>query len=226
MSVTYGALKTRAAVMLQDPNARTFTAGLISELLQSALIEVGRIAPEQFKEDLTPVANQMKYAVRSAAFVGAAIPEIEVKRVEVWNADTLPETFITSVPPSSNEAIRADSGWVLWGGELYLPTRTIKGLVGHEGDYVIRVWGYSPYVLPASDADVIAISKEVEQAALWFVRLEAIDLLLASRDLFTQWQTRSGNTDMSPAALMNQRSIAEQSWMRRSRSIARLRSDV
>lgn len=226
MSITYGALKTRIATVLQDPNARTFTDGLIEELILSALIELGRIAPEQFTEDLTPVANQLTYAVRSAAFSAVAVPEIEVKRVEVWDGSVAPEAFVSRVNPASRELGGQDSGWYVWGGELTLPTRVVAGLVGYESQYIIRLWGYSPYVLPVADADVIAISSEVEQAAIWFCRLEAIELLLASRDLFTQWQTRSGNTDMSPAALMNQKSIAEQAWARRSRAISRLRSEV
>lgn len=226
MSTTYGALKTRVATVLQDPNARTFTAGLIEELIQSALVEVGRIAPEVFTEDITPVADQLSYVVRTTDFAGEAQPEIEVMRVEVWDPTQTPDAFVSRIPPASREWGGQDSGWYVWNGELYLPTRVVKGLEGYEAQYVIRVWGYSPYVKPTADADVIAISSDVEQAVIWFCRLEAIDLLLASRDLFTQWQTRSGNTDMSPAGLMNQRSIAEQAWARRAKAIQRLRSEV
>lgn len=226
MSTTYGALKTRVATTLQDPNGKTFTDGLIEELIQSALVEVGRIAPEQFSEDLTPVANQLTYGVRLDDF-GGAVPEIEVMRVEVWDASQSPEAFVSKVEPAAHTTSGGqDSGWYYWGGSLYIPTRTALGLVGFEGDYVIRVWGYSPYVMPVDDADVISVSKDVEQAMLWFTRLEAIDLLLASRNLFTQWQVRSGNTDLTPAGLMNERSIAEQQWQRRSRAIQRLRSEV
>jgi len=226
MSTTYGTLKARVANVLQDPSAHTFTATMVNELIQSALIEVGRIAPEQFTEDLTPVANQIKYAVRSADFLAVAVPEIEVMRVEVWDASQSPDQFIMRVNPAGREWGGQDSGWYVWGGELYLPTRVVIGLVGHETEYVVRVWGYSPYVLPGDDADVIAISSDVEQALIWYIRLEAIDMLLASRDLFTQWQTRSGNTDLTPAGLMNQRSLAAQEWRSRSRALTRLRSEV
>lgn len=226
MSTTYGALKTRVATNLQDPNGLTFTDGLVEELILSALVEVGRIAPEQFTEDLTPVANQFVYPIRSDDFSGEAVPEVEVMRVEVWDASVEPERFIQRITPASRDIVAGDTGWYVWNGELYLPSRSVRGLIDYEANYVIRVWGYSPYVTPVADDDVIAVSTEVQQAMIWFCRLEAIDLLLASRDLFSQWQTRSGNTDMSPAALMNQRSIAEQAWQRRSRAIARLRVEV
>jgi len=226
MSTTYGALKTRIATALQDPSARTFTAALVAELIQSALVEVGRIAPEQFTEDLTPVENQIAYAVRNAAFDGAAVPEIEVMRVEVWDASQSPDQFVSRVAPAAREQGGQDSGWYVWGGTLYLPTRVVSGLVGYEAEYVVRLWGYSPYVPPSDDADVVAVSSEVEQAMVWYIQLAALDMLLASRDLFSQWQTRSGNTDMTPAGLMNQRSLAAQEWRSRSRAISRLRSEV
>lgn len=227
MSITLGELKTRISVALQDPNGRTFTASLVTELVTSALVEVSRIAPEQFVEDLTPVENQLSYQLRSAEFSADPVDEIEVQRVEVWDASTAPDTFIQWVNTAAGEPARGgDSGWSVWNGDLTLPTRTVRGLVGHELDYVIRVWGYSPYVIPTAADAVINMSPAVTQAAVWYAKLEAIDMLLASRDLFTQWQTRSGNSDITPAGLMNQRSIADNAWRIKSRSIARLRSEV
>lgn len=310
MSTTFGQLKNRVSVNLQDPSQLTFTEPLVEELVQSALVEVGRIAPEQFTEDLTPVENQLSYTPRADAFsavtltgltgqnsddlfdsvahglqdaqavtftsltggsglsltttyyvvsseddtfqlatsvggtavsfgsdvtdatlqlvgTGDAVPELEVMRVEVWDPTQDPEQFIYRVNPATSEYSRGqDSGWVLWGGTLTLPTRVVRGLQGYEDTYVIRIWGYSPYVHPVADSDVIAISKEAEQAMLWHCRFEALEMMLASRDLFSQWQTRSGNSDMSPAALQNQKSVAEAAWQRRARSIGRLRSEV
>jgi len=147
-------------------------------------------------------------------------------RVEVWDTTQDPERFIYRVQPASQEYYSADSGWVLWGGVLRLPSRVVSGLVGYDTSYVIRVWGYSPYVPPLSNNDVIGVSNEVEQAMLWHVRYEALEMLTASRDLYTQWQTRSGNTDTSLAGLNQQKSFAEQTWVRRSRAITRLRSEV
>lgn len=308
MSITFGELKTRVSVALQDPDERTFTDALVEELIQSALVEVGRIAPEQYSEDLTPILNQITYQLRyspvdvdvtgaaatdlltstghslqagerirfteltggtglsinttywvissgltandfkvSLTLGGSAvnfttdvtagawlrlgtvdaIPEIELTRVEVWDPTTNPDTFVMKVPQGALQPEAGqDAGWVVWGGILYLPTRIVQSLDEYIGEYVIRVWGYSPYLKPDAEADIIAVSSEVQQAMVWYIRVEAIDMLLASRDLFTQWQTRSGNTDISPAQLMNQRSIAEQMWTRRSRQLARLRSGV
>ena len=222
MSTTFGTLKTRVSALLQDPDLKTFTEPMTEDLILAALAELGRIAPEQFTEDLTPVANQLTYPLRNADFNSALVPEIELVRVEVWDASQSPEAFIYSVPKSSFGS-GADSGYYVWNGNLTLPTRTVKNLVGYEADYVIRVWGYSPYVAPDSDGDVIDVSTEVEQAMLDFIWYEALKQLVGSRNLFTQWQTRSGNTDMSPAALMSERNYAGEEWRRKSRAIARLR---
>jgi hypothetical protein len=119
-----------------------------------------------------------------------------------------------------------DGGWYTWNGSLYLPTRAVRGLVGYELDYLIKVWGYSPYATPSDDDDVMAVTKQVENAMVAYSRLTAIDMLLSSRDLFTQWQARSGNTDTTLAGMVNQRSVAEQAWMRRAHAIGRLRSRV
>jgi hypothetical protein len=226
VSVTLADLKIRVSRVLNDPDQKTFTSALVEELITAGLIEIGRIAPERFVEDIDFVAGQQAYPVRSVAFDAVAVDEIEVVRVEVWDFNTSPYTFRAVVPPASTEFTSSDSGWSFWGGYLYLPVRTMKAVSGLEDTYTLRVWGYSPYVLPDEDADVIGISKELEQAVIDFTRFEAINMLLASRDLFTQWQTRSGNTDISPAGLMNQWNVAEAQWRRKSRAIQRLRTAV
>lgn len=225
MSTTYGALKTRVSLVLLDPDNKTFTAALVAELVKNALVELGRIAPVQFTEDLTPVADQLTYAVQSAEFSAVAVPEIELVRVEVWDPTQAPAQLIAEVQPAGNVGWSwADSGWSMWGGALTLPTRVVRGLQGYEDAYVIRLWGYRPYVMPVADDDVIETSWEIEQACLSFIYLEGLRILLANRNLFTQWQTRSGNVDMSPAALMNEKNMAASEWRQLSRNLMRLRA--
>lgn len=313
MSTTFGNLKTRVSTVLQDPDLRTFTEDLVEELIQSALVEVGRIAPEQYTEDLDPTESTLTYQLRyspsdisctieadddtvtstahgltvgtrirftalnagtglslfttyyviqddltDTAFEDAfkvsmtlngsevnitvdytatttyrrlgsedAIPEIEVVRIEIWDPTQSPDEYIATIPPGSKQPIAGqDAGWSVWGGILTVPTRFASAMNENLDSYIYRVWGYSPYIRPVADADVISVSQEVEQAMVWFIRVEAIDMLLGSRDLFTQWQTRSGNTDITPAQLMNQRSAADQMWTRKSRALSRLRAEV
>jgi hypothetical protein len=311
VSIAFGELKTRVSTVLLDPSRKTFTLGLVEELINRALVEIGRIVPEQFSEDLTPVASQMTYqprsnefgvvqyavtgvastdlftsaghglaagdAIRFAALVGGtglsttttyyviatgltvdvfavstsvggasvnfttdltsatwyhygsgtAVPDIDVRRVEVWDPTQDPEKFIARIPPASQQPVAGqDAGWYVWNGTLYLPTRFISALIGFESKYVIRIWGYSPYAPPEVDNDIISIGDEALNALIMYIHLDALRMLLNDRNLFTQWQTRSGNVDTSLAGLANEKNIAASEWRTYSRSIARLRSDI
>jgi hypothetical protein len=225
VSTTPTNLKTRIATVLLDPSAKTFTAGLLSELLYSGLVELGRLVPAQYVEDLDPVANQIAYQLGTSIFASGSV-DIEPQRVEVWDASADPDALIYTVNPAATEYGNSDAGWSMWNGYLYLPTRVVRGLQGYESTYVIRVWGYAPYALPDSEDDVLPISVEVEQAIIKFARLEGLELLKADRDLFSQWQTRSGNTDVSYAGLLNSLSQARADWRQYSRAIQRLRAPV
>jgi hypothetical protein len=75
----------------------------------------------------------------------------------------------------------------------------------------------------SAGADVIPVSGEREQAMRDYCMVLGLKRLVNERDLFTQWQTRSGNTDVSPAALMNALNIAMADWKQRARSITVLR---
>jgi len=225
VSTTALNLKTRIATVLLDPDAKTFTEGLLDELVYSALVELGRLVPAQYTEDLDVVANQLSYQLGLALLDDGSV-DIEPMRVEVWDPTTTPESFIFAVNPAATEYGNSDAGWSMWNGLLYMPTRVVRGLQGYESTYIIRVWGYAPYAKPVSDDDVLPVSQDVEQAIIKFARVEGLELLLSNRDLFTQWQTRSGNSDLSPAGLMNQLSMARADWRQYSRSIQRLRASV
>jgi len=225
MSTTYGELKTRIATVLLDPDGKTFTTSLLPELAIAGLVEVGRILPSKYTEDIDPVANQLSYQLGTALFFSAET-DIEVTRIQVWDPTQQPEALIFDVNPASDEYSTADAGWTNWGGTLTLPTRVVRGLQGYESNYVIRVWGYAPYETPSSDSDVLPLSQTAEQAVVKFARVEGLEMLLSSRDLFTQWQTRSGNSDISPAGLMNQLSGARADWDKYAKRILQLRSRV
>jgi hypothetical protein len=225
VSTTFTELKTRIAAVLLDPDGKTFTTTLLPELVYAGLVEVGRIAPAQYTEDLDPVAGQLQYQLGTAIFDNVE-PQIEVARVEVWDPTTDPDTLIQSVQPAGGEWATADAGWSNWGGYLILPTRIVRGLEGYESTYVIRVWGYTPYQTPSADDDIIPLSQAAEQAVVKYARVEGLELLQADRDLFTQWQARSGNSDISPAGLMNQLSQARADWDKYAKRILVLRSPV
>jgi hypothetical protein len=225
MSVTFGVLKTSVASALRDPDSRTFTDSDLGELVNAALSEVSRIAPDYFQENIVLTEDTLEYVLRSDEFGGVPNPDIEVMKVEVWDYTEVPARRKFYVEPAANGYVNdTQTGWLNWGGTLYIPRGTWLLLDGNEANYILRIWGYSPYADLTDEEDVANISEELKWAVVAYCRVEALQRLVAERDLFTQWQTRAGNSDISPAGLMNALSMAQEDWRRRSRAILRLRT--
>ena len=217
---TFANLKIAVSRDLRDPSNVTFTAADVGDLINAGLAEVGRIAPQRFQEDLTLVADAMSYTLLSSIF-GLAVPEIEVVSVELWDITKTPSAPVRHIDPADNA--HADTGWRVWDGVLQLPRSVPVSVKGSEANYKLRVLGYAPYKPLTVDGTDSGLSNEREWALRAYCRIEALQRLSLERDLFSQWQTRSGNTDVGPAALMNALSLAQAEWNRRARQIAVLR---
>lgn len=219
MSTTYGELQTKVSRALRDEGNRTFSAEVIKDMIQAGWAEIDRIAPQRFMEQITPVDDTLSYTLRTAYF-DQAVDEIEVYRVEVWDTSTTPEQPFRFVEPAAAHPTGlsySQAGWYLWGGILYLPNRVVDLI--DPLTHVVKVWGYSPWPAVTDDADVLPFGKALEEAITLYTFIEAARRLLANRTLFTQWQTRSNNTDVTPAALMNDLNMAQDDWRRKSRAI-------
>lgn len=219
MSITYGELQTKVSRALRDEGNKTFSAEVVKDMIQAGWAEIDRVAPQRFQEDITPDPDTLSYTLRSGDF-SSTVDEIEVYRVEVWDTTTTPHRPFRFVEPGSahpSGLTYSQAGWFVWGGVLELPNRIVDMI--DPDAHSIRVWGYSPWPPVDDDADVIPFGKEREEAIVIYCWVEALRKLLANRSLFTQWQTRSNNTDVTPAALMNELSIAQDDWRRRQRAI-------
>lgn len=151
-----------------------------------------------------------------------SLDQIELVRVELWSQSYDPARFITTLSPIHQSPVsHSEAGWQYWGGELRIPYRIVSNL-DEAVDY-LKVWGYAPYDKLTSATQTTDLSFELEQALMKWVRMEGLEKLVFSRDLYTQWQTRSGNTDVSPASLMNSLSMARDDWRRVSRQLGVLR---
>jgi hypothetical protein len=220
---TLATLRTSVSDDLRDPDGKVFTAAAVDSMINSALVEVGRIAPARFQEDIDLVENQFEYTLQSLVFT-EAIPEIEVNRVELWDATTTPMTPRSMIAPASQAYINfSDTGWSNRDGVLEVPYSLVRFIGSTPETYLLRVWGYRPYPSVSADGDTIPVSGEREQAVRDYVNLLGLKRLVNERDLFTQWQTRAGNTDVSPASMLNAYSIARAEWKERARSIFVLR---
>ena len=146
--------------------------------------------------------------------------QIEVRRVEIWTFqdDNAPAHRIGQINRGQDNS---EAGWDYWDGLLHIPYRVITAL--DPSTHYFRVWGYAPYDKLTYEGQTTDLSFEGEEAVLSYVKVEALSRLVLERDLYTQWQTRQGNTDVSPAALMNALSLAREDWRRKARSLLVLR---
>ena len=220
---TLAQLRTKVADDIRDPDAKTFDQTAVDSMINSAIAEVGRLAPARFQEDIDPVENQFEYTLQQGVFT-EAVPEIEVSRVELWDTTTTPMMPRQMIAPASQGYVNfSGTGWYNRDGVLEVPYDLVRFMGSDVANYLLRVWGYRPYPSVSADADVIPVSGEREEAVRDYVLVKALKRLSMERDLFTQWQTRAGNTDVSPASLMNMLNIATADWKQRARSITVLR---
>src|SRR6476659_6051203 len=113
----YSALQTLVSRDLSDPDRQTFDVDAVKDFIQQGLAAIARIAPDQFQEDLTPVAGQTEYPLRSAVFAATAVPEIRLVRVEVWRGT--PSKFAFKIKAKAGQPARDSvAGWEVWAGSL------------------------------------------------------------------------------------------------------------
>lgn len=217
---TFSALQTRVSRAIKDPTNQTFTLQEVADMLNEGIAEVSRLAPKQFLESVTVVADTLDYTLAAGAS-----PEVEVKRVEVWDISKNPDEWVATLQPASAEyEFNSQAGWDYYAGKLRLTNATEKALT--PGTHELRVRGFAPYttadIASAAGTDV-GMSNEIEKAVIAFCRVTAFSRLAHERGLFTQWQVDSHNTDTSLASVLGALSEARDDWRRLSRQITVLR---
>jgi hypothetical protein len=211
----YSELQALVSRDLADPDNLTFDSDAVKDFIQQGLAAVGRVAPEQFQEDLDPVSGQLAYPLRSTIF-SDFVPEIRLVRVEVWTG--LPLRFKFKIKSKASQPTRdSNAGWEVWNGTLEIPA-TAEPYIYALTD-TIRVWGYSPYRPVVDDSDVVPLSAELELALRTFCTVEGLRRLTNSRVLFKQWQARSNNTDITVGQLNSDLQVAEERWRRLAREL-------
>lgn len=203
---TFSAMVTALAAELRDPSNLTFDATALGAFIDEGVAEVGRLAPAMFQQDITPTADTLVYTLQNGD------PEIEVKKVELWDASTTPDTFVLLVPPISGEYTpQSNVGWACWNGSLYIPNG-LEALIDITV-HLIRVWGYGPYA-HVSGTTELPMSTELEYAVRTYAKMQAIESMVQQRNLFTQWQSTAQNQDITPAQLLQQLTMARANWER------------
>lgn len=161
-------------------------------------------------------------ASQSVLVADNAVNSIEVSKAEVWNvADGVPYPVMSINRPGFSRSDFTEVGWRIWAGTLEVPYRLIQSL--SDGAF-IRVWGYAPYDRLTEDTQVTDLTDELEWAVMLYCDAVSTRRLWNDRSLFSQWQIRSNNTDITPAQLANRMNMAEAAWARKERQLHVLRA--
>lgn len=207
---TYLQLQTNVSRQLADPDKQTFDVDAVRDFISQGMSEIARIAPQQFQEDIDPIAGTLVYQLRVAQFP-VAQQELRLIRVEVWSGT--PSRFVWKIRSKAGQPSRdSQSGWEVWAGSLEIPQQEMDAIIAYDPTAIIRVWGYSPYIAMVADGDNVPVSAELEQALLTFCRVEGLRRLTSSRVLFKQWQARSNNTDVTLGNLNSDLQVVEEQW--------------
>lgn len=214
---TYLELRDKIARTIGDPDNDVFEDATIKDIVSSAWADLGRMAPEQYTEDITPLADTLTYALRADVFADPN-PDITLRNVEIWQASPEQHRYWVSPKTSHPQHLaHSDAGWEVWNGTLRIPQRYLD-LIRLDDD-TIRVWGYSPWEMVVADDDDLPFPQSYEEALVVAANVGVLRRLTSNRALFTQWQTRSNNTDVSMASLMNDLESAKDEWRRLAREM-------
>jgi hypothetical protein len=215
MATTYSQLQTKLARVLSDPDKTTFQADTLKDMIAAAWADVSDITPMRFTEDITPIADTSSYLLLGDVF-GGPVDDVSVVNVELWRGVPTKKAWQQLEPMSKHPTglTYSQAGWYFWAGYLMLPDRYMD-LIDPARD-MIRVRGYCPWPPVSGDNDYLPFGAQVEEDIILVCRIEALRRLTGSRALFTQWQTRTNNTDVSMASLDSNLSVAIQEWMRKS----------
>lgn len=208
MSTTLSDLETTIAAALRDSAKATFAASELDAMINQGIDALSSFYPKEVADSsLTISAGVFTYALPSTI--------TRVFRADIY---TSAGSYRFTMPKAIEVTEGPNSGWETHGGVFYLP----PSYTYQAGD-VIRLYGYGGYIqLSASSA-----TTDLDQSAIWalvaFCQNKAFGRLAMDRGLYQQWQTESGNSDVSLAALASAREQARREWRDEMQRLRRMR---
>lgn len=205
---TLSDLRTTISAALRDSANGTFTTAEVNAMVNQGIDAIAAFYPQEVADySLTISASVFTYAIPSSIN--------HVYRVDIF---TSADSYRTTVPKAIEVTEGPNSGWEQHGGVLFLPPSYFYT----SGDK-IKLFGYGGYAQLDADNDVT----DLDQSAIWalvaFCQNKAFGRLAMDRGLYTQWQTESGNSDVSMAALAQARQQARQEWRDETSRLRRMR---
>lgn len=205
---TLANLETTISAALRDSANATFTLSEVDDLINQGIDAIGAFYPREVIDySLTVSASAFTYAVPS--------PMTRVYRVDIYSsADSYKATLGKAIEVYDGP----NSGWELHGSVLYFP----PSYYYTTGDKLM-LFGYGGYTQLSASSSTTDLDASAKWALVAFCQNKAFGRLAMDRGLYQQWQTTSGNTDVSMAALAQARAQARQEWRDEMARLRRLR---
>jgi hypothetical protein len=199
-------LQNSCARDLRDPNQRTFTDPILTDLINAGQEELSRVYPREMIASGPIIAGTTSYTMEiTQAF-----------RVEVWR-----NNVFRSIVPSGEDADNSQAGYDIFAGALRFPKALIDSLSPTTDTF--KVWGYATYPQLVLGADESMLDDAGEWGVRRYVRSQAFQQMHADRAQFKQWQGQAQNSDVTPNMLNQMVSFYTSEWDRTRNHLRRLR---
>lgn len=189
---TRSALRTSISRDIRDTTNATFAAADVDDLINMAIVELNRLSPKDYVDDVALVADTFTYTLTLVD---------SLFRVELWRDSA----YSYQVPESDGDS---STGWDYFDGDLRLPTN----MNFDDSQDALKVWGYAIRDALTDDADVADVNLEGEMLVRLYCQYTCFQRLNTSRALYQQWQTDSNNTDVSPTQLLGMANVYSREW--------------
>lgn len=185
---------------LRDPDNKTFTTPEVHDLINGAIVEVGRIYPSA--------------GVREMALDEDGQSDFPIDALSLFRVEVIRDGRVVSGIPSNMHATTGEGGWDLHAGNLWLPY-FVSATLKTDDSPTIRAWGYFPRELFAwevPDEVLDSTDGEFEYGVRLYAVLMGYQRLQNDRLLFQQWLTNTGATDVSPNQLAQTADMYQSQW--------------
>jgi len=205
---TLGTLITNVSRDLRDSSNATWSTTEVQDLIVQGVDALAAFYPKEVIDtSLTVSASAFTYTLPTTIN--------RVYRVDIYSSAG---SYKATLPKATETWDSPNSGWELHGGVLYFPPSYFY----QSGD-TLRLYGYGPYIVMSATSD----TTDVDAPGIWAVRVfcqaEGFGRLLADRAAFQQWQTTSGNTDVTAAALAQLAVTMQRRWDSEKARLRRMR---
>jgi hypothetical protein len=199
-------LRTYVARDLRDTGFDTWSESEVDDLVNMGIDAVGDLYPREAVDAASSISGSTKTYDLATDFTN-------IYRVDIYSSAG---TYKFTLPHGIGEG--PNSGWELHGGILYLP----PSVTFTSGDG-LRVFGYARY----AQLSVSSQTTDMDATAIWgaraFARMEGFMSLIADRANYQQWQSQTGNTDVTAIAMAQLAANARRDWDRAKQRLRRMR---